>query len=495
MSLGVLDDESLFLAELEALWAADADTPQVGIDWEALGVSDPFAELDPFTRELLESIEPAAIRPWRAHARDTQLPPPGDWLYWLIRAGRGWGKTFTGSNTLAEWACETVGDYAVVAPTFGDAVKICADGPSGLVKALGADLVSFNRNEYVLYLKNGSRIVLASADAPDRIRGWNLSGAWCDEMGSWRNTEVWDEGLIFALRIGERPRCIITTTPRRGSTILKDLDKRVADGTGEVVLTRGTMAENIANLSPAVVQMLLRRYEGTRLGRQELDGEMLEDVEGALISGHLVELTRVSVDEVPELERIAVAVDPATTSKANSDHTGIVVMGIGPAPAGWAPPGGKVVLAGLPHLYILEDLTIKAAPDTWARQALTACDEWEADVLVGETNQGGDLVETTVRLIAQAEHLYMPAYQAVSASKGKKARAEPMAGVWEQHRVHVVGALPRLEDQWTEWVPAESKESPDNLDGSVWAAVALMPELAVKSGTQVRLLSGSGAAA
>jgi phage terminase large subunit-like protein len=492
--IGALDDEALFFAELEALWGADLDTPQVELDWEALGISDPY-ELDEFTRELLTSIEPAGIRAWRAHARDTQLPPAGDWMYWLIRAGRGWGKTFTGSNVLAEWACEQVGDYAVIAPTFGDAVKICASGPSGLVKALGSDLDHFNKNEYVIYLKNGSRIVLASADAPDRLRGWNLSGAWADEVGSWRSTEVWYEGLEFALRIGAHPRCVITTTPRRGSKILLDLDKRVTDGSGEVTLTRGSMMENAANLNPAVVAMLRRRYEGTRLGRQELDGEQLDEVEGALVSGYLIESTRVTVEQVPELDRIAVAVDPATTSKEGSDHTGIGAMGIGPAPAGWHPPGGKVVLAGLAHLYILEDLTIKSTPDVWARRALNAADEWEADVLTAEVNQGGDLVETTARLIAAAEKLYMPAYHGVSASKGKKARAEPVAGLWEQHRVHIVGRMPELEDQWTDWVPAETKESPDRLDWSVWGAVELMPELAVKGGTTVRLISGAGAAA
>lgn len=483
-------EQAAFLATLEAIWAADADTAQVAIDWAELGVADPF-DLDPFTRELLASIEPGGVRPWRASARSTQVPPPGTWMYWLIRAGRGWGKTFTGANVLAEWACEEVGDYAIIAPTFGDAVKICASGPSGVVRALGEDLDHFNKNEYVLYLRNGSRIVLASADAPDRLRGWNLSGAWADEVGSWRSTDVWDEGLEFALRIGSHPRCVVTTTPRRGSKILLDLDERSADSSGEVVLTRGRMEENIANLNPAVVDMLRRRYEGTTLGRQELDGEQLDEVEGALISGALIEATRVRPEDVPELSRIAIGVDPATTSKEGSDHTGIVVLGIGPAPKGWHPPAGKIVLAGTPHLYVLEDLTIKATPETWGRRVLGAADEWEADVICGEVNQGGDLVETTIRLIGTNEALYMPAYHGVSASKGKKARAEPVAGVWEQHRMHIVGHMPALEDQWTDWVPAETKDSPDHIDGHVWGAVELMPELAVKSGTTVRLLSSA----
>jgi phage terminase large subunit-like protein len=486
-----LDTAEQFEAALAALWAADDRHDLVEIDWCALGVDDPFAELDEATREAIALMEPLGERHWRSIAREKQIPPTGEWLYWLIRAGRGFGKTFTGSNTLAEWAMEEIGDYAVIAPTFGDAVKICAQGPSGLLKALGEDLDNFNKNEYVLYLKNGSRIVLASADAPDRIRGWNLSGAWADEVGSWRSTEVWYEGLQFALRIGDRPRCVVTTTPRRGSKILLELDRRAEDGSGEVVLTRGSMMENAANLSAAVVEMLRKRYEGTTLGRQELDGEQLDEVEGALVTGALIQHTRVRAEAVPDLWRIAVGVDPATTSKEDSDRTGIIVMGIGSAPRGWQPPAGRVVLAGTPHLYILEDLTIKGSPETWARRALNAADEWQADVLTAEVNQGGDLVETVCRQLAQVETLYMPYYHAVTASKGKKARAEPVAGVWEQHRIHVVGSLRDLEDQWTDWVPIDAKESPDRLDACVWAAVELMPELGVKSGTVVRLISGA----
>ena len=494
MSAPVIDDLSTdvaFESALATLWAADDRNDLVEIDWGSLGVDDPFAELDEATREAVALMEPLGERRWRLTAREKQIPPPGDWLYWLIRAGRGFGKTFTGANTLAEWATQEIGDYAVIAPTFGDAVKICAQGPSGLLKALGDDLENFNKNEYVLYLKNGSRIVLASADAPDRIRGWNLSGSWCDEVGSWRNTDVWYEGLQFALRIGERPRCVITTTPRRGSKILLELDRRAEDGSGEVVLTRGSMMENAANLSPAVVEMLRKRYEGTTLGRQELDGEQLNEVEGALVTGALVQATRVRAADVPDLWRIAVAVDPATTSKENSDHTGIIVMGIGAAPRGWQPPAGRVVLAGTPHLYILEDLSVKTSPERWARRALNAADEWQADVLTAEVNQGGDLVETVTRQLAANEELYMPYFHAVHASQGKKARAEPVAGVWEQHRIHVVGHCQELEDQWTDWVPIDAKDSPDRLDGSVWAAVELMPELGVKSGTQVRLISGA----
>jgi len=454
---------------------------------------------DAATREALRELEPAGRRQWRSKGRvevprDKQLPPPGDWSVWLLMCGRGFGKTFTGANVLADWAVAVPGDYAVVAPTFGDARKICVEGPSGLKQALGDDLADYNKSEFVLYLKNGSRIILASADAPDRLRGWNLSGAWVDEIGSYKNPEVWYDALDFALREGD-PRVVATTTPRRGNVILLDLLKQEKDATGDVVVTRGHTMENAANLSGKALRRLQRRYEGTTLGRQELGGEMLSEVEGALVTGALIEATRVRGNEIPTdadglpiLWKIAVGVDPAVSNTVGSDETGVVVAALGPAPVDWQPPGGKLVLAGQPHVYLLEDVSAKLAVDAWARRALTAAQEWQADTIVAESNQGGDLVETTIRLVGDSERLQLPAIRQVHASVGKRARAEPVASLWEQHRVHVVGTLPKLEDQWTGWVPTEDPKSPDRLDASVWAVVELLPELAVKGGTKVEIL-------
>jgi phage terminase large subunit-like protein len=260
-----------------------------------------------------------------------------------------------------------------------------------------------------------------------------------------------------------------------------------------VLMVRASTLDNAANLSPVFLRKIQERYAGTTLGRQELDGELLDDVDGALVTTALVEATRVAAVEVPELWRVAVGVDPATTNKEGSDHTGVTVIGIGPAPAGWQPPAGKLVLAGTAHLYILGDYTLKASPDTVARHVLEVVDEWDADVLTAEVNNGGDYVETLVRQIAESEGRSMPYFHAVSASKGKKARAEPVAGVWEQHRIHVLREAPggtvELEGQWVGWVPTETKESPDRLDSSVWAAVELMPELSTSGATRVRLLS------
>lgn len=479
-------------ADLIRLWESPSSSPL------APHLSHPD---DAATREALAALAPAAPRPWRSKGRvqiprDKQRPPDGDWSVWLLMCGRGFGKTFTGANVLADWATTVPGDYAVVAPTFGDARKICVEGPSGLKQALGDELLDYNKSEFILYLRNGSRIVLASADAPDRLRGWNLSGAWVDEVGSYRNAEVWYDALDFALREGD-PRVVATTTPRRGNVILIDLLKQESDGNGDVVVTRGHTMENAANLSGKALRRLRTRYEGTTLGRQELGGEMLSEVEGALVSGALIENTRVTAvdiprdsDALPIFWKIAVGVDPAVTNKPGSDETGIVVAALGPAPLGWQPPAGRLVLAGQPHVYILEDASARMAADVWARRALTSAEEWQADTIAAENNQGYDLVEMSIRLIADSEGLQIPAVRQVHASVGKKARAEPVASLWEQHRVHVVGALPRLEDQWTSWVPLEDTKSPDRLDASVWAVVELLPELAVKGGTKVMLLSG-----
>jgi len=486
---------------LVELWIAEHadEAPTVAVDWAALGIDDP-GSVDAYTLEALEMLELGGPRPWRAKKqvvtpRDSQRPPDGDWSVWLLKAGRGFGKTFSGANTLADWACEHVGDYAIVAPTFGDARKICVEGPSGIKQALGSELLVYNKSEYVLYLRNGSRIVLASADAPDRLRGWNLSGAWCDEVGSWVGTEAWYDALDFALREGEA-RVVVTTTPRRGNKILRDLLEQFKRGSADVVVTHGHTLENRENLSEKAIRRLLQRWDGTTLGRQELGGELLEDVEGALVSTELIERTRVNAADIPEIWRIAVGEDPATTSKEGSDETGLGVIGIGPAPRGWQPPAGKVVLVGMPHLYILQDATLKASPDNTARRALDLVDEWAADVLAAEVNQGGDYVETTTRLVAAAEGRSMPYFHAVHASVGKKARAEPVGGLWEQHRVHIVreapGGTALLEDEWTGTVFTEIRESPNRVDWSVWAAVELMPELSAKGGTLIELISGAG---
>jgi phage terminase large subunit-like protein len=451
-----------------------------------------------------KELAPAPMLPWRQTARPKQLPPPGRWRHWLLMAGRGFGKTFCGSNWLAERALAESGDYAIIAPTLGDAKAICVEGPSGLLKALGGEngphIENYNRSEYTIYLVNGSRIRLGSADAPARIRGWNFRAVWCDEVGSWVNLTVWNEGVKFATRIGN-PQIMITTTPTRGNKILiKLLDDHAAAGgsilgglAGNTYLTRGSTRENERNLSRDWLDEIEEEFGGTELGRQELDGELLRAVPGALITMDIIEHTRLTAAQVPDFHRVAVGVDPSVSESEDSDECGIVVMGIGPAPVGWEPPpGAPAVLERSKHLYVLEDASLNTTPEAWARRALDVADEWDAHVLTPERNNGGALVTTMVRMVAANEGRRMPRIggpdgKGVWAAHGKLTRAEPMGGVWQQHRVHVVGRLKLLEDQWQTWVPRAGRQSPDRFDASVWAGVELMPQLAAKPRTRLRV--------
>lgn len=782
--LGVMDPTLADTSDagLAKLWAEaqmldTLDGSRTLTDWTRLPEFDPH---DPvwagIQHQVWTELAPPKPLPWRRSARPTQLPPRGRWRHWLIMAGRGWGKTFVGSNWLAERALTEVGDYAVVAPTLGDAKKICVEGESGLLAALGGEdgpnIQQYNRSEYVITLVNGSRIVLGSADAPARIRGWNLRAVWCvaegepvetrrgripieevrvgdevmtrdgwkrvtaatrtkrdapvlrittpdgslrctadhpvwvvdkgwtlagdiapgdtllswtnekdawsdgrtpsqghphgtsgaksagtatlvtattatapdtccttpcgpnctepsrtdtryttstttapttvtptcdcsnaantpattarraptcggitshpeqpatgprphgsgdspatssaisaapcssrrecepgsatstapratavlavendstsdvydltvegahefyagtgsllvhncDEVGSWRDITVWNEGIKFATRKGD-PRIVITTTPTRGNKILVRLLDAFADAGGSILgglagnthLTRGSTRENERNLSRDWLDEIEEEFGGTELGRQELDGELLRAVPGALITLDIIEQTRLTAAQVPDFHRVAVGVDPSVSDSEDADECGIVVMGIGPPPIGWEPPpGAPSVLARSRHLYVLEDASLRTTPESWARRALDVADEWNADVLTPERNNGGALVTTMVRMVAQNEGRRLPRIggpdgRGVWASVGKMTRAEPMGGVWQQHRVHVVGKLKLLEDQWQTWVPGSGQPSPDRFDASVWGGVELMPQLAAKPRERIRV--------
>src|SRR3990167_572643 len=323
---------------------------------------------------------------WRQTARTEQLPPRGDWRTWYLRGGRGSGKTRTGSETLAEWIrqrafIEEPGDWAIVAPTFGDARDTCTEGPSGLLQAL-SPLVDrhrdWNRSHGELFLPNGSRVFCDGADdGALRIQGKNLRGAWADEIGLWRQWQTaWNESLAFAVRLN--PSLIVATgTPKTGHPLVALLlkDPRVAK-------THMRLSDNLANLHPAAVADLERRFAGTRLGRQELEGEFLEDVPGALWTRDMFEEHR--VEYAPELSRIVVAIDPAASAdpETGSSETGVVV-------AGFSSYTGRY--------YVLADRTCMLSPHGWASQAIRAYKEFEADRVVAEKNQGGDMVSHTDR--------------------------------------------------------------------------------------------------
>jgi predicted phage terminase large subunit-like protein len=383
---------------------------------------------------------------WRLTARPNQLTPDGDWFAWLLLAGRGFGKTRTGAEDQAKYAIEHPGArIAVVAPTYADARDTCVEGDSGLEQILTryGVLEQWNRSLGELTLTNGSRFKLFSAEEPDRLRGPQHHRAWCEELAAWERPETWDQ-LLFGLRLGVHPQVVITTTPRP-TPLIRGLLAR-----DDVTVTRGSTFDNAAHLAPSALAQLKDRYEGTRLGRQELFAEILDDVEGALWTSRQLEQLRVPA--APELTRVVVAVDPAVTADTDSDETGIVVAGLG--------------VDG--HVYVLGDRSTRDSPQRWMARALAAYDEHGADRLVAETNNGGDLIEAMVRSQAGAR----VAYRKVTASRGKRTRAEPVAALYEQGRVHHLGGLPQLEDQMCSWTP-DSGASPDRLDALVWAVTDL----------------------
>lgn len=388
---------------------------------------------------------------WEVHqARPEQLPDDGDWSTWLYLAGRGAGKTRTAAEWLAWQAVRNPNTrWAVIAPTFGDVRDVCAEGESGLIPILRAyDYVhNYNRSNGSITLKNGSKIKLFSADEPDRLRGPQHHGAWCDELAAWRYPETWDQ-LQFGLRLGQHPQTLITTTPRP-TKLIRSLSERT-DGT--VKLVRGSTFDNAANLAPQALLELQARYAGTRMGRQELFGELLTESDSALWTRTLLEEARITKDTQPTYFRIVVAIDPAVTSKESSDETGIVVAG--------ATPDG--------HYYILEDGTMRGTPDAWARKAVELYRKHGADRIVAETNNGGDLVLEVLKQVDNTIPL-----RKVTASRGKRVRAEPVSALSEQGRLHMVGAFPELEDQLVTWEP-DSSDSPDRMDAMVWAVTELM---------------------
>ena len=380
-------------------------------------------------------------------ARPEQLPTEEDWSVWLYLAGRGAGKT----RTAAEWmAWEAIKSpktrWAVVAATFSDVRDTCAEGESGLVSILkryGA-LENYNRSMGEIRLTNGSRIKLFSADEPDRLRGPQFHGAWCDELAAWRYEDTWDQ-LQFGLRLGEHPRTLVTTTPRPVPII-----KRLLERTdGSVKLVRGSTFDNAKNLAPSALAQLRARYEGTRLGRQELYAEVLTDTPGALFTQALIDDKR--VQHYSDFTRVVVAVDPAVTLSEDSDETGIVVVGLG--------ADGR--------FYVMADRSCKDTPLGWSKRVVQAYEDYQADRVVVETNQGGSFIETTLRQINPNM-----AITGVVAKIGKRLRAEPISSLYEQGRVSHIGTFDALEEQMVSWLP-DSGNSPDRLDALVHGITSL----------------------
>ena len=402
---------------------------------------------------------------WLNTARDSQLTPPrdiyGDYSIWLILAGRGWGKTRTGAMDVIFYALRNPEvQIAVVTPTFGDIRRVAFGGVSGILKQLPPECMlqgrgrGYNASASEITLFNGSKIMGFSATEPDRLRGPQFHRAWCDELAAWQYPDTFDQ-LMFGLRLGTNPQCVITTTPKP-TQLIRNLMKRT-----NMVITRGSTFENEANLAPAALEQLREKYDNTRLGRQELYAEVLDDTEGALWNYKNLDETRVV--KIPEMQRIIVGIDPAVTNNEGSDETGIIIAGKG--------------IDG--RYYVLDDVSGKMTPDGWCRLAIDMYYKYQADRIVAETNNGGDLVERLIRTIDNDV-----AYTPVHASRGKLVRAEPIAALYEQRKVSHVGMFSELEEQLCSFTVG-SRQSPDRLDALVWA----LTELSQSSGTAMWRIS------
>ncbi len=393
----------------------------------------------------LSAVEAEKLRfDWNWWARLNQNAPEGTWSNWLILAGRGFGKTRIGAEMVRHW----VRDFPfvnLIGATAADARDIMIEGESGIL----AICPPYERPLYVpskrrLEWPNGARSLIFTADEPERLRGKQHMKLWADEVASWRRPEAFGQAML-GLRLGALPQIVITTTPKP----LKLIRELIADP--ETVLTRGSTYDNRANLSPRFFAGIIKRYEGTRIGRQELNAELLDDVEGALWSSTTIDNSRVS--KAPDMVRIVVAIDPATTSGENSDETGIVLAGRG--------------VDG--HAYVFRDLSCRLSSNGWGQRAINAYREFGADRIIAEVNNGGDLVEDVLRVIDRNV-----SYKAVHASRGKVVRAEPISALYEQQRVHHVGLFGELETQMCSFVPDHLDGSPDRVDAPVWALTELM---------------------
>jgi phage terminase large subunit-like protein len=427
----------------------------------SLPVAERKAALEQFSAKDLSEL----LYDWRGFlARPDQIAPDGDWSIWLILAGRGWGKTRTG----AEWIKENVasGQYrriALVAETAADARDVLVEGESGLLSIYpNGERPLYEPSKRRLTWPNGAVGTLYNATEPDQLRGPQHDLGWCDEIAKWRYArETWDQ-LQFGLRLGHNPKQLATTTPRP----IELVKAIVAGQEGKVAVTRGSTMDNRSNLAAPFLEKIQKRYAGTRLGRQELNGEVLGDMPGALWQQGSIDLYRVR--EMPKLERIVVSVDPAVTDTETSDEHGIIAAGVGEDQRG----------------YVIEDASVKGSPVDWARRAISTFDKYDADAIVIEVNQGGDMVRHVLNSIRQG----LPIIE-VRATRGKHVRAEPISALYEQGRVSHVGSFSELENQMTMMTNAgyQGEGSPDRLDAAVWAFTELFPAMTAEHSEPVHV--------
>ena len=423
----------------------------------------PKAKVDSLLKELGPAKLEELKHDWNFWARDNQLEPEGkDWNTWFINAGRGFGKTRSG----VEWVRENVKRgckrIAAVASTNSDIERVMVKGESGFLsvcwkgdKTYAGKKMGFpewSPTKRTLTWENGAQVQFFSAEEPERLRGPQFELAWCDETAAWnKDMDTWSM-LQFCMRLGKHPRIMVTTTPKPTKLIRQILKDP------KTVVTTGSTFDNSANLAGTYLKAVKEQYEGTRLGRQELYAEVLEEAQGALWTTAMLDDASVKHEDVPDLSRIVVSLDPAVTANAESDMTGIIVAGID--------------VNGV--AYVLGDYTDRLSPQGWASKAIELYHQYQADRIVAEVNQGGDMVKTTIH----GEDETIP-YKAVRASRGKYARAEPVSALYERGLVkHVANppdgsSLNELETQMRTWEPLGSIGSPDRLDALVWAITDL----------------------
>lgn len=410
---------------------------------------------------------------WPFWARPNQLEPGPvtlpdgsvvDWSTWLVMAGRGFGKTRMGSEWVRSLAHRHPGcRIALVAETAADARDVMIKGDSGLVACdptLSID--DWSPTNRCLTWPNGSKAWVYNATEPDQLRGPQHHFAWVDELAKFQYMQAtWDQ-LIFGLRLGDVPKVLVTTTPRP----LPLIKKLVAqESTGKVYVTRGATLDNKDNLATSAVQAMYDTYAGTRLGRQELNGEILEDMPGALWNMEVISNARITEQNSPtQYDRIYVAVDPAASSNDKSDENGIVVVGLARDADGYA------------RGYLLEDGSLKGTPQDWATRAVKLYRKYEADKIIAEKNNGGLMVEHTIKSVDRSVPVEL-----VHASRGKIVRAEPISSLYEQGRIHHVGIFDKLEDQMCSFtidnIRNDNTGSPDRVDALVWGFTKLFDKI------------------
>lgn len=396
---------------------------------------------------------------WSFIAHPGQIPPEDRaWFCYLMRSGRGGGKTRAGAEWILKRVRQGYKHIALIGQTAADIRDTMVElGPSSVMKVARPDeMPAYEPSKRRLTFPNGATATTFTGEEPDQLRGPAHDTVWVDELAKFKYPEETWDNMEMGLRLGDNPQVFCTTTPRP-IPIIKRL---VKDPT--TIDIRFSTSQNAENLSPMFLKRIQERYAGTRLGRQELEGEILEDNPNALFQRDILENLRVNA--APQLIRVVVGMDPAVTGTKKSDETGIIAGG----------------LAANGHGYILEDASLQASPAEWARAGVKTFHAWQADRIIGEVNNGGDLIEVNIRTVDRN----VP-YTAVHASRGKAIRAEPVAALYEQGRIHHVGTFPQLEDQMCEWSPGDS-DSPDRMDALVWTIWELFG-LGVKDEQQPRV--------